>query len=498
MKSPTSRAALARMVSRGEGVALEFKRSTGELRDAMRTVCAFLNGHGGLVLFGVRPEGQIEGQQVSDSTLRDVAQQLDRFEPPVALQPERLRVGGGREVLVLRVEPVGDAMPFTYDGRPYERVASTTRVMAQPAYEALLLERMHSRQRWENQPAGVTVRDIDGEEVRRLVRAARAAGRLAGPAGRSVPEILARLGLRVGGRILRAAVVLFGRNFLPDYPQCELRMARFRGTDKTEFMDQKQLRTGAFQLLEEASVFCQRHLPVGARIVAGRLRRVESHLIPPEGLREILANAFMHRDYSIAGGAVSLAIYDDRLEIWSQGGLPRGITPDSLRHEHASVPRNPLIAEVFHRAGYVERWGRGTNRVIEMCRQAGTPEPEFAEIAGAAVVRFRVKVGVTPRVARQDEPQATPQVTPHVTPQVTPHVTPQVRALLRAARRASRRDELQAAAGIRDREHFRLAYLEMLLKAGLLERTIPDKPRSRNQRYRLTRAGARLLARRRK
>ena len=83
---PKSRAALRRLVQRGEGRALEFKRSTGELKEAMQTACAFLNGNGGLVLFGVGPDARAEGQQVSDKTLREFAQSLEGFEPPVQLE----------------------------------------------------------------------------------------------------------------------------------------------------------------------------------------------------------------------------------------------------------------------------------------------------------------------------------------------------------------------------------------------------------------------------
>ena len=79
-------------------------------------------------------------------------------------------------------------------------------------------------------------------------------GRLSGPVGKSLPDVLGRLGLRKNGKLLRTAVVLFGKTFLPDYPQCELRMARFRGVDKTEFIDQRQLRGSAFTLLEEAEI----------------------------------------------------------------------------------------------------------------------------------------------------------------------------------------------------------------------------------------------------
>ncbi len=201
-------------------------------------------------------------------------------------------------------------------------------------------------------------------------------------------------------------------------------------------------------------------------------------------MREILVNALIHRDYSIAGGAVSLAIFDDRVEVWSAGTYPMGITPAALSRSHLSVLRNPLIADVFFRAGLIEKWGRGTNRVIEMCRAAHVAAPVFEEITGAAVVTFRVSVGVT-----------TPQVTPQVTPQATPQVTPQVVRLLEAARRqpVSRRD-MQAILEMADRKHFRKAHLEPLLVAGWIAPETPDKPKSPRQRYRTTPGGEAVLA----
>jgi predicted HTH transcriptional regulator len=143
---------LAGLVQAGEGPTLEFKRSTGELREAMQTVCAFLNGSGGSVLFGIRPDGTAEGQQVTDQTLRDIAQALDKFEPPVNLPVERLAVGHGREVLMLRVAGPSESAPFDYDSRPYERVGSTTRKMPQ---ESRL-------------PAGVTVDQLSGSHLSEL------------------------------------------------------------------------------------------------------------------------------------------------------------------------------------------------------------------------------------------------------------------------------------------------------------------------------------------
>lgn len=475
---------LERLIASGESESLELKKSTAELRSGMQTLCGFLNGKGGRLLFSVKPDGSLVGQAVSDQTLRDIAGAFEGFEPPARPALERIPLEGGREVLALRVEAATDALPFTYEGRPYERVSSTTRRMPQEKYEALLFERSHSRRRWENQEAeGTALRDLDREEVFRVLDAAHTAGRLVESVGRDLGRVLDRLGVRRTGTLLRAAVVLFGKRFLPDFPQCELRMARFRGTEKDEFIDQRQIRGPAFRLLEEAMLFCQRHLPVAGRVEPGRLERVDRPLIPPDALREILVNALIHREYSEAGGAVSLAIFDDRVEIWSAGRLPPGITPEALTQEHVSRPRNPLIAEVFYRAGLIEKWGRGTNRVVAHCLAAKIPAPEFREIAGAVEVTFRVPV------------TGTPQVTPHVAPQVTPQVTPQVAAILRAAMEGPvARDGLMAAAGIGDRWHFLKSYLEPLLTAGWLVRTIPDKPRSPLEKYRTTEAGRIALA----
>jgi ATP-dependent DNA helicase RecG len=95
------------------------------------------------------------------------------------------------------------------------------------------------------------------------------------------------------------------------------------------------------------------------------------------------------RDYSIDGGAVSVALFDDRLEIWSTGTLPAGLTPEKLKGTHESIPRNRLIADAFHRRGLIEKWGRGTNKMLAEAQKLGCPEPTFEEVAGAFVVRFR-------------------------------------------------------------------------------------------------------------
>ncbi|MEW6742534.1 MAG: ATP-binding protein [Planctomycetota bacterium] len=528
VRIPTNAKQLAALVREGEGQALEFKRSTGELKEGMQALCAFLNGSGGLVLFGVRSEGTIEGQAVSDQTLREIAQAADSFEPAVHVLIQRIKVEAGREVVVAAVEGGRDVRPFTYEGRAYERMESTTRRMRQakhtlscagpagasglsadrqrlaarpqcgvgrtphlgaalPHWERSLLDRAHGTHRWENEPAeGVELRDIDRDEVFRIVEAAKAAGRLIGPVGTQLADVLDRLRLRRDGRVLQAVVVLFGKEFLPDYPQCELRMARFRGTDKTEFLDQRHVRGPAFKLLEEAQLFCQRHLPIPGKIVPGKLQRVDTPLIPPDAMREILVNALIHRDYSIAGGAISLAIFDDRVEVWSAGTYPTGIRPEMLTRQHQSVLRNPIIADIFHRAGLIEQWGRGTNRVVEMCRKAGISLPVFQENGPFAVVTFPVRVGETAQVGAQDEVQVGTKS----------GLSEDQVEILRLSRQKRTLVELMNARGRHNRTKFRDSFIKPLLEEGFLELTIPDKPRSRMQRYRTTEAGQTMLTKR--
>ncbi len=261
--------------------------------------------------------------------------------------------------------------------------------MPQAEYQRRLLARIYKDKRWENQPAErYTIADLDLEEVERTLRAAVHQGRLESTPADPL-EGLDRLQLRVDDQLLRAAVILFGRKQMPDYPQCGVRMARFRGTDKTEFLDNRQLHGHAFQILDEAMHFILRNIPIAGRFEPGKLERQDTPLYPPLALREALVNALCHRDYTIAGGAISVGIYDDCLEVTSTGLLPAGIAVTDLKRRHASVLRNPLIAGAFYRRGLIEQWGRGTQKIVDWCVAAGQPEPEFEEQAGAVVVRFR-------------------------------------------------------------------------------------------------------------
>jgi ATP-dependent DNA helicase RecG len=478
---PANAKQLATLVREGEGPTLEFKRSTGELKEGMQTLCAFLNGFGGKVLFGVRPEGTIEGQAVSDQTLRDAAQAANRFEPPAHLSIHRIKIKAGRELILVAVAGGVDMRPFTYEGRPYERVGSTTRRMPQAKYERLLVERGHPKRRWENLPAeGLALKDLDRKEILRTRELAIQQNRISPDTRPDIGEILDRLGLRAAGVLTQAAQVLYGKRFLPDYPQCLLKMGRFRGTEITgEIVDNRQEYMNAFAMVREGMEFLKRTMPLGARFPEGQIFREDRFPIPLDALREILLNAVMHRDYSHYSGHVAIVVFDDRVEIRSYGRLPDGVTLRQLSGKHISKPTNPLIAGAFHRTGAVEVWGQGTNRVIAECKRHGAALPRFEELQGFLVVSFKA-----PMVA--GGLQAESKVESGVESQVESagHLENRVLAALRSEPLS--KAQIAKAVGKKSVDGQLHAAVRDLVAQGTVEYTIPDKPNSRLQKYRLT------------
>lgn len=278
------------------------------------------------------------------------------------------------------------------------RVDNTTQRMSHAEFDSRVVRRLEGQTPWDRWIAPEwQVKDLDRDEIHRTVEDAVEAKRLTGALGEKVEVVLRRLELVTDRGVTRAAAILFGEEGGPGYPMGEMRLARFRGVTKDEFRDNRQFKGHAFALLQHAERFLDEHVPVASRFTEGQMRRVDTPLYPPLALREALVNALVHRDYSVDGGSVSVALYDDRLEIWSTGTLPAGLTPEKLKQVHESIPRNRLIADVFHRRGLIERWGRGTNKILAEAKKAGCPEPEFEEIAGAFVVRFMPAAGTVGR-----------------------------------------------------------------------------------------------------
>ena len=236
---------------------------------------------------------------------------------------------------------------------------------------------------------------------------------------------------------------------------------------------------------EDAMRFVERNTRTAWRIEG--LRREDVPEYPMKALREAITNAVMHRDWFLEGANVFVEIYTDRIEVSSPGGLPKGMELSDLGHK--SIRRNALIADLLHRIDFIEKAGTGIKRIRDEAHAQGCPEPRFEE-TGFFTVTFYPNPEVRAQLAAPSD-APTEQVGAHV-----PHMyrtSPRQVALLEAAKEARSREELQEVIGVRHRQHFLLEYLRPLLEAGWLERTIPDKPRSRDQRYRITPHGLEIL-----
>lgn len=402
---------IADLVSGGESETLEFKKTTGSLNSGMQTLCAMLNGKGGKVIFGVTPEGEITGQSFSDATLRDIYQSVAEIKPSVRPQVTRVEISETSSVLCITTES-GASAPYSYRGKWYSRIGSSTRELDGEEINEFLLERNLGDNRWENQQLrDWSIGDLDEERIRGSFSKAISSGRITDPGPVSTADILRKWGLAKDGKLLRASAVLFGRREImrERLPQCLLKFARFRGGDRSEFADSRHFHGNSLELLELAERLMRESLPLAGRIEPDLFVRKDDPVYPPVALREALANAFCHRDYSLHGNGVSIAVYDDRLEIISDGRLHFGLTVEMLHTSHESRPWNPLIAGVFHDTGLIEQWGRGTLQILELPVRAGLPRPEFAERSSCMSVTFKAGSYVPPsRVANDltDEQRA--------------------------------------------------------------------------------------------
>lgn len=390
---PLTLAQIEKLAAQGESEFLELKQSTGQRGEAAKTICGMLNRpqpNGRYVLFGVAPDGELVGQQVGDRTMEDVSAEIREIRPQVSPRIDRVPVAKNREVIAVAV-PAADKPPYTYKRTPYRRIGNTTSEMPDDEYDRILLERAHREgTRWETRPAeDWSLDDLDTSRIHRIVNLARQRGRLDTP-GDNPTRLLRGLGLYSNEVLQKSAVVLFGKaeQIEARMSQCLLRVARFRGIDRSEFLDNRQFRGNAFDLLEHAERFLSETLPIAGRVVSGSMARVDEPLYPPLATREALINALCHRDYSIAGGSIGVAVYDDRLEVTSIGPLHFGLTPQKLLEAHDPEPWNPNIATTFFRCGFSENWGRGTLEMVKLTIGAGLPRPEILDKNGCVTVRF--------------------------------------------------------------------------------------------------------------
>jgi ATP-dependent DNA helicase RecG len=384
---------LHQLARQGESQCLEFKKSTAQIKPAFETLCAFLNTKGGTVLLGVKNSGELIGQSITDYTKQELANEIKKIEPNAQIEIHYVPLENNNQVIVLEVPP-GKHTPYAYDGRPFERNQSTTERMTQHRYEQLIVDRGQLNHSWEDQPANeYGIDDLDYEEIKAAIKEGVNQNRIAVEVlNYDIERILSKFELIKDGQLTNAAVVLFAKEITSKYSQCTIKLARFRGCDKLgDFIDNQRVSGSAFEIVRAAHAFAARHLPIASTFEAGKLARIDQPAVPALALREALINSICHRDYTVRSSTISLAIYDDRLELWNVGKLSPHLRLEDLKTSHDSFPRNENIAMVFYKRGWIESWGTGTTRMIGYCKNNGTPEPEFTESSGGLSIIFPFK-----------------------------------------------------------------------------------------------------------
>lgn len=367
-----------------EGVDVEFKETTGQLNRGMETLCGMINGSGGVVVFGVSNKGKIIGQEIGDKTTREIGEAINKFDPAVDIQPIYVPVDNSdKYVIVFRTDGLETDKPYMWDGKPYRRHDSVTSVMPREKFIRLHELQHGLKYRWENEVNhNLTIDDLDERLIHNLIQNAVRRGRLSNDAlNDTVPIALSRLNLTKDGAVCNSAAVLFGKVF-SDYPQCRLRLARFKGASKQYFIDNQQHEGNIFELVDAAMAFFFKHLNLSGT-THNRLYREDNLEIPYDALREAVVNAYCHMQWGYEIATVGIAIYDDCIVIENAGRFPVRISPNTLMRKeeedrkNTSMPPNPVIANVMYLAGLIEHWGRGLSMMARQCEGAGLPAPEF-------------------------------------------------------------------------------------------------------------------------
>ena len=230
-----------------------------------------------------------------------------------------------------------------------------------------------------------TLSDLSRENISAFLAAAKRERNYPLPANTAKEKALVHLNLLDEGHPSHAAVLLFAKNPQRFLPTSEIKCMHFHGTTIRKPIPSYQIYKGTvFELVDQAANFVlskiNRH--IGTR--EHSVQAPATYELPKEAVTEAIVNAVAHRDYT-SNASVQVMLFADRLEVWNPGELPPSLTPERLREPHASIPRNPLIAEPLYLARYIEKAGSGTLDMIERCAETGLPSPDFEERAGIFV-----------------------------------------------------------------------------------------------------------------
>ena len=374
---------LSALLTRFEGRRVDFKEEVSV--SLYRLLSAFANTAGGVAVIGVRDgDHAVVGLDLRNNAVKKLT---DSVTARLGIHPViEIHEVEGKGVVTVAIER--SRVPVAFDGRYYTRVGDTTREM----FPDELREYFQQSIEWDGITGPYSLDDIDEETVRRFLARANAAGRLSSldPA-ESVETVLSRLGLVRNGEISNGAIVLFGRDPHRYFPNCILRIGRFKRADI--IIGDHEIGGNLFSQFEEGERVIRQYLGVRYDISEEAMQesfeRREIWNYPLLAIREALLNVLIHRDYFNNTVQTQVRIFDDHIRFHNPGHLPEGITVDMIVREHYTYHRNPKIADIFCRAGLIERYGSGVERIIAAFFDADMPAPTFSSMPLGFILTMR-------------------------------------------------------------------------------------------------------------
>ncbi len=358
---------------------IEYKQSWRD--EYIKWVCGFANAQGGKIYIGVADNGDVVGLDDYKKLMDDIPNKAVNH-LGLVIDVNLLEKDGMKYIEIL---VPASPMPLSYHGEHHFRSGSTKQVLKGAALNDFLLKKIGKT--WDDIGiSSASLADLNAASIKHFVDAAVKSGRIYEAAdGDNVPELLENLQLvNADGELKAAAVLLFGKNPKKFFVTSYFKIGRFGKTD-SDLKFQDVVEGNIFDMVESVmTLLKQRYiLPV---ISYDGIQRIERPEYPEAAIREAILNAIVHKDYT--DSTIQMSVYDDKIILWNPGKLSEGLTIENLKEKHPSKARNKNIAEIFFKAGYIEIWGRGIEKMMSAMRDYGMPEPVFEENSGGFQVTF--------------------------------------------------------------------------------------------------------------
>jgi len=343
----------------------------------LKTICAFANTNGGKIFIGVSDDGNILGVKNVKKLMEDIPNKIKNkvgITPSVEIESKKYKD-------IIRISVNSSPIPISYEGKYYIRSGSTTSELKGNELSHFIMKKIGKT--WDGISSDADFHNIDIDTVENFKNLAKnrvpSISKLD-----SIEKIFSNLKLTTDKeRLTNAAILLFGKDPQKFFISAKTRVGRFKTT--TDITDTVIAEGNLFNQLEITIEAIKKHLNV--RFEIKDIERQDIWDYPIEAIREAVLNSLIHKDYS-STAEIQIKIYNDKIWIWNSGKLPEELSIEDLKKEHSSYPKNPLIANVFYLAGFIERWGSGTKRMVDLFKGQGLPEPEYKEEQGGFSVWF--------------------------------------------------------------------------------------------------------------